>query len=237
MSVPPQGPPPGWPSQQPQYWHPPPGQQPWVPAGPPTPKGHRGLFIGLAVIVLVCITGFAGLMINAADRADVTDDERIANARVAQLPQNFDTVCEDGSVSNAAPLRKPYTIVAFEQGAGFVDWSSMSMRGDAPFAAGDDVTEINVVACVTRKPGTQIKQGACDIESGGEHLTVDRFSVDYTVELREARTGRFLADLGTVPGPSDRCPFISFLDGKSPKIFGAADTAAVEAKLSEFAGA
>lgn len=35
-------------------------------------------------------------------------------------------------------------------------------------------------------------------------------------------------------GPSDRCPF---LDSESPKIYGSADKAAVEAKVSEFAGA
>lgn len=38
-------------------------------------------------------------------------------------------------------------------------------------------------------------------------------------------------------GPSDRCPFISLLDCESPKIYGSADKAAVEATLSEFAGA
>lgn len=241
MTVPPQGPPPGW--TPPVYWQPPHGQPPYgqppyaqPPWATPPPSSNKGLFITLGVIVAICVVGFVGLMIGAADRSDITDEERADNARVARSATDFAIVCQAGSVSNAGPFEKPYTIMAFEQGAGFVPWESMSFSGYARFRAGDDVTAIDVVACVGRVPGTEIKQGSCDIDSGGEQLTVDRYSVDYTVQVRQARTGKLIADLGTVPGPSDRCPFISLFDGESPKIYGAPDTAAVEAKLSEFAG-
>lgn len=38
------------------------------------------------------------------------------------------------------------------------------------------------------------------------------------------------------PGPAEDCPYISFFDRESPKIFGQPDKAAVEAKLTEFVG-
>ncbi|WP_156409154.1 hypothetical protein [Mycobacterium sp. Root265] len=227
MSVPPQGPPPGWPPQGPPYWAAP---------VPPPPSNNRGLLIVLSVIVSVCVAGFAGLMIAAADRAEVSDDERAANARVAHSPTDFEIVCRAGSVSNARSFERPHTIMAFADDDGLGAWTTITFTGDAPFLVGTDLTKVDTVACVSRKPGTEVKEGTCDVESGGELYEAGRYSVEYTVELRQARTGALVENLGTVPGPSDDCPYISFFDRESPKIFGSPDKAAVEAKLTEFVG-
>jgi hypothetical protein len=244
---PPPGQPPYWPPPRsppahgPQYWPPQQGQ-PWrYPPTAPPPKSNRGLVIGLiaAVAVLGVLFGavFGAKILRSGSGAGVvSESERMANAKTATFVADFDVVCGKGSVSNAAEFHKPYRIAAFFEGVRPDDWSQLSLDSKATYAAHEGaLSSINVVACLSRKPGTEVKSGSCQFESGGDDVDVDRYAVQYEVELREAKTGKTIGNLGAVNGPADHCPFLAFFDRNHPKIFSDPDAAALEAKLGKFA--
>jgi hypothetical protein len=91
------------------------------------------------------------------------------------------------------------------------------------------------VACLTKKDDTAVKSRTCKFESHGETKDVDYFAVKWDVSLREAKTGKEIAHLGTVNGPASDCPFLSYFNPNDPKIYGAPDPMAVSAKIEEFA--
>lgn len=59
--------------------------------------------------------------------------------------------------------------------------------------------------------------------------------MQYNIELREARTGKTIAQLGAVDGPADHCPFLLWVDEHNPKMDAEPDSAQVSAKLAQFA--
>ena len=74
----------------------------------------------------------------------------------------------------------------------------------------DDFQSANVVACLSHKPGTEVKSLTCNFETdAGEHVTVDYYSVQCDIELREARTGKHIEQLGAVdvPQPAARSSY------------------------------
>ncbi|MCT7661351.1 hypothetical protein [Mycobacterium deserti] len=248
--TPPQAQPPQWPSPaphgHPRQWPPPQGQPwQWPPTGPPTPPPSKntGLLIGIgAAVALIVVFVLAFVVPNILGSessnggSDVSDEQRAANATTAASLSDFDVVCGTGSVSNAAPYEKPYSIAAFHQGTAENDWDAVTLDNQADYVADrSNLTSINVVACLTRKDGTEVKSGTCEFGSGGEQVAADHYAVEYDLELREAKTGKAITNLGTVNGPATRCPFIAYFDENDPEIFGSPDPAAVEDKLAEFA--
>ncbi|MGV0745756.1 hypothetical protein [Mycolicibacterium sp. XJ870] len=161
----------------------------------------------------------------------VSDEERAANAKAAEWPDDFDIVCKNGSVSNAGDYAEPYTAVAFYPGMQPDAWYGVAGVNDSAY----DFSKINVVACLSRKAGTEVESGQCESKSWDKPISIDYYSVQYDIELREAKTGKKIKDLGTVNGPAVDCPSVTFFDWVPPKLFGEPDGAAVEAKLAEAA--
>jgi hypothetical protein len=171
--------------------------------------------------------------VGSEEDGPVSDEERAANARTAQFTADYDVVCERGSVANAADYAKPYTIVAFSE-AGRDRWHQVSV--DAPYAGTDmSPSSINVVACLSRKPGTEVRSGSCEFRSGDRDVEVDHYAVEYDLQMHEAKTGSLITSLGTVKGPASDCPTLVYFGGDEPKIYGAPDPAVVATKLAGFA--
>ncbi|WP_157576357.1 hypothetical protein [Mycobacterium sp. GA-2829] len=225
---PPPGPPPGW---QPG---PPPG---WPPQPPPKRGSKTNLVIGLVAgaVALVIVVVFVAIVTTTVseDPGPVTDEQRAANAKVAQTTSEFETVCERGSIANAAAYRKPYTFVTFsESGTGM--WHEMSlMKLDQN--ASPVPTSVNLVACLAVKPGSEVRSGSCEFRSNGRDVEVDRYAVEYELRVHEARSGRLVTSLGTVKGPATSCPVVEYFGSGDRKIYGDPDDVVVTQKLEAFA--
>ncbi|WP_110797695.1 hypothetical protein [Mycolicibacterium setense] len=257
MSVPPQGPPPPpygqppygqqpphWPPLQPQQWPgapagppPPYGQPPygaqspqWSPAGPPIrPKKSR---LGIAIVAVVAVFGISiiglmgyGFFKVAGETQEITADS----------VSDFSKVCENGAVTNAAAYGPPYKIAAYYYNFGFAGptWSSAPVSNWT--SGSEEFTEINVVACLDRKDGTEVKTATCEDDEAGAHITVDFYSVDYEITYRQAKTGEVIRR-DTVGSSGDRCPIMATYNKKTRKIYADPDMDALEAKLQAFAG-
>ncbi|MUL83662.1 MULTISPECIES: hypothetical protein [unclassified Mycolicibacterium] len=153
--------------------------------------------------------------------------------RVAQSASDFSQVCDNDRITNAAEYGKPYNAVAYFKGLGIVNeiWLSASDS-----ALSDEFSKINVVACLDRKRGSEVKSIQCVDDDDGNNIKVDYYSVEYEITFREAKTGKVIRSGETVTGTAERCPFIATYDRKSRKMYARPDDDAVAAKLDEFAG-
>ncbi|WAC90668.1 hypothetical protein [Mycobacterium sp. Aquia_213] len=244
MSYPQQWPPPQ-PPQYPQQWPPPPYPPPG-PYPPPAPrKTNRVLIIVLALAATVAlipaaIVGFFVIRDIARDGLDGRGGTRKASSL-----SEFDVVCDRGSISNAAAYAKPYQIAAFTPDdrpspmsqVSKDHWSELTLDSRADYRVSPgDFQSVNVVACLTHKAGTEVKSRTCDFKTDdGDHVTVDYYAVQYDIELREARTGKHIEQLGAVDGPAASCPFLIWVNKRDRKVYAEPDHAAVDAKLAEFA--
>lgn len=234
-----------WPPQQPQYpqqW-PPPYPPPSYPPPAPAPRKTNVLLIvvlaiaAIVVLVPVALVGFFLIQ-------DMARDGRGESKKATSL-SDFDVVCDRGSISNAATYQKPYKIVAFApydepdpmRELTSMHWRQVTLDSRADYGPTDNnFQSTNVVACLTRKPGTEAKSRTCDLKTdAGEHIAVDLYTVQYDLELREAKTGKRIAQLGSVDGPAASCPFFVWVKKRDPKLYAGPDSAAVNAKLAEFA--
>jgi hypothetical protein len=148
---------------------------------------------------------------------------------------SFDVVCEGDWVENAADYGEPYNIIAFYYGLGFsgTDWWSV---GPDKWTDSGEFTQINAVACLTRKEGSEVKSRTCEDNDAGARIQVDYYSVDYDVELRAAKTGKVVRSLGVVSGTARSCPVLATYDRRSKKIFARPDEDAVARMLAKFGG-
>ncbi len=89
--------------------------------------------------------------------------------------------------------------MAFFKGLGIVDEIWLPVAADK-WTTSDQFSEINVVACLDRKKGSEVKSASCVDDDDGNHVTVDYYSVEYEVTFREAKTGNVITSGGTVPG-------------------------------------
>ncbi|OBA63094.1 hypothetical protein A5647_06210 [Mycobacterium sp. 1100029.7] len=195
-----------------------------------------------AVVVLVpaALVGFFVIKDIAHDGLDGRGGTKKASAL-----SDFDVVCDRGSISNAASYGKPYKIVAFAPDVrpspmsqvSHDHWTELTPGPRADYRANaNEFQAANVVACLTQKAGTEVKSRSCDFKTdAGDNVTVDYYAVQYNIELREAKTGKHIEDLGTVDGPAARCPFLLWVNKRDHKMYAEPDDAAVEAKLAEFA--
>lgn len=230
-----------WPPQPPQY------PQHWPPPYPPPAprKTNVALIVVLTVAAIVILVPAA--LIGFFVIRDVARDglDGRGGIKKATTLSDFDVVCDRGSISNAATNGKPYKIVAFapdERPSPMSQvvsdhWTQLTLDPRADYRAGsEDFQSVNVVACHTRKPGTEVKSLSCDFKTdSGDHVTVDYYAVQYNIELREARTGKRIEQLGPVDGPAASCPFLLWVKKRDPKMYAEPDAAAVDAKLAEFA--
>lgn len=235
-----------WPPQPPQYPQYPRYPQQWPPPYPSPAPARRKTNVGLVVLLVVAAMVFlvpAALVGFFVIQGMVRDGR--GETRKAASPMDFDVVCDGGSISNAAAYGKPYKIAAFApddepspmRELANSHWSEVMLDSRADYAAKpDDYQATNVVACLTRKPGTEVKSRTCDMKTDtGEHVNVDYYTVQYDIELREARTGKHIEQLGTVDGPTTSCPFYVWVNKRDRKTYAGPDSTAVNAKLAEFA--
>lgn len=229
-----------WPPQPPQY------PQQWPPSYPSQPplrrKTNVGLIVVLAVAAVVVLVPVA--LVGFFLLQDMARDER-GRVQEAASPTAFDVVCDGGSISNAAAYGKPYKIAAFApddepspmRELANSHWAEVTLDSRADYRANpDDFRSTNVVACLTRKSGTEVKARTCNLQTDtGEHVDVDVYAVQYDIELREAKTGKRIEQLGTVDGPAVSCPLLVWVKTRDPKAYAGPDSAAVDAKLAEFA--
>ncbi|MUL66335.1 hypothetical protein BOO86_17820 [Mycobacterium sp. CBMA 234] len=220
------------------YWQAPYGQAPYgqAPQGqwpqyPPPPKKSTGRVLGVVAAVFAIPVVIAAVV-------GITAGIRGEPPTTATSADNFNAVCNNGSVSNAADYQKPYKIVAFYESVVLMSkWAKVSMLDREATYSGADLppSSINVVACLSRQTATEKKEGTCEYESGGDKDRVSRYSVEYDLELREAKTGKRIKSLGSVSGPSTRCPIMATYRSSSLKIYGDPDKDQLDAKLKEFA--
>lgn len=173
----------------------------------------------------ILFVGFIGYEIYRAD-AEGQD-------RTAYSASDFSDACDNDHITNAAEYREPYNVVAFFKGLGLVDEIWLSVADDK-WATSGDFTEINVVACLERKRGSEAKVTSCVDDD--DHTTVNYYSVEYEITFREAKTGKVIMDGGTVPGTAGSCPVLGSYDKRSRKMYARPDEDAVQAKLDAFAG-
>lgn len=256
MSFPPQGPPPygpppygqppHWPPPQGQPWQgqagapppygrpaygpPPYGQPQWSPARPPIRPKKSGLGIAIVAVIAVLGISFVGFMGYLVDKVDAEGQDR-----TAQSASDFSSVCDNDHITNAAEYGKPYNIAAFFKGLTFMDESWLPVSSDK-WSTSDRYSEINVVACLDRKKGSEVKATSCVDDDDGNRTTVDYLSVEYEVTFREAKTGKVIKDGGTVTGTAGSCPMLGSYDKRSRKMYARPDDDAVQAKLDAFAG-
>ncbi|WP_166902192.1 hypothetical protein [Mycobacterium sp. DL440] len=244
MSLPPQGPPPygqpsygqqqppNWPRPQPQQWAGAPFGQPphWPQTGPSIPpkKSRLGIAIVAVIVVIgISIVGFMSYMVIKVGGE--------GQDRTAYSASSFSDVCDKDWISTAPEYGKPYNIAAFYKGLGIMGEAWLSVPSNK-WATSNEYSKINVVACLDRKTGTEAKSIPCVFDDDGNRITVDYYSAEYTIELREAKTGKVIQDLGTVSGTADSCPFIASYERRSKTMYAAPDGDAVAAKLAEFTG-
>lgn len=228
-------------SQPPQY----PQQWPAAPHPAPAPrKPNLLLLLVLAplVIVLLVVVGLVGFYV-VKDIARGGLDGR-GGSREATSFSSFDVVCDRGSISNAAQFGKPYKIAAFgpddrrmpltQQSSD--PWTQLTLDPGADYAAAaSDFRSVNVVACLSHKPGTAVKTRDCTVETkAGEQVTFGYYAVQYSIELREARTGKHLDQLPAVDGPAQSCPFLLWVNTHERKMYAQPDLAAIGAELAEY---
>ncbi|KLI07359.1 hypothetical protein A5731_05525 [Mycolicibacterium conceptionense] len=184
----------------------------------------------VAVIALLGVLAVVAKSVGGGKEKTVSDEQRAANAITAEWSTEFDVVCKDGSVGNAGAYTQPYKFAAFFQGLQDGSWYQVADQRS------EEISEINVVACLTRKSDTEVKSGQCESTSWDKPITIDHYAVQYDIDLREARTGKYISNLGTVNGPAGECPSIAFFDWVPDKLYGEPDGEAVAEKLADFAG-
>ncbi|WP_231974876.1 hypothetical protein [Mycobacterium sp. E1747] len=199
--------------------------------------------VAVAAIVVVVPAAIVGFFVIRDVAHDGLDGR--GGVQKATSVMGFDVVCDRGSISNAAAYGKPYKILAFAPNdepdpmsqLSNTHWNEVILDSRADYAVSpNDFQSANVVACLTRKPGSETKARTCDLKTdAGERVSVDYYAVQYDVELREARTGKRIEHLGTVDGPATGCPFLVWINKREPKLYARPDAAALDAKLAEFA--
>jgi hypothetical protein len=194
-----------------------------------------------AIIVLIPV-GLVGFFLIKGIAHDGLDGR--GAAKTATSFSDLDVVCDNGSISNAAAYGKPYIAVFAPEtersplsNVSPDHWSEVSFDSVADYRVNREAFgSTNVVACLSRKPGTEVKSRTCEFKlDSGEQVSVDYYAVQYNIDLREAKTGKHIEQLGAVNGPATSCPALLWVDRHNRKQYAGPDSAAVDAELSKFA--
>lgn len=229
------------------------------PYGQPNKK-NTGLIVGIvigAVLLIAIVATVLALTLSGSDdktsdnnKKDSTKDSsktekkeeandeklRAANAKTASSLNQFNAVCDTGSISNAAEFAAPYKVAAFSKSEDSRSWSSISLAYNADYNTKyDDYASANVVVCVEEKPGAAVKANTCEMKMSGETMKIDYYATTYKATAYEAKSGKKVKDLGEIGGPATTCPyFASVSDRNDPKLTARPDSDAVDAAIVKF---
>ena len=224
---------------------------PTGPSSPMQPHSNKNLIIGVVVAAVVALLIIAGVVVaiamsgNKSDNKNTNDNNttnqqdddalRSANAETANSLSDFDVVCDNGSISNAAAYEKPYKVTAFASNSTTRSASTVSLPFGADYNADyKDYAATNIVACLAEKEGSAVKSKTCDFKSGGETVKLDFYALKYALTLREAKTGKLIKELGEVNGPATTCPFFVSYSKDDPKYYARPDSDAVGMAIEKF---
>lgn len=242
-------------NSQPNYI-PPDTPNPWTQANKPTaqPGNNNGKDKKTKLIIIASIAGLllAGGIVafllmssqggevanndnDTSEQNEVPESVRIENSRTAGSVTEFNTICDVGSITNAADFAKPYKIAAFSQTNHDRTWTPVTLDSSAEYSVSASEPEsTNVIACLSEKEGSASKTNTCEFRSGGQGINVDYYSLEYNLALHEAKTGKKIKDLGVVKGTADECPTSAIFSPSNPQIYASPDSAEINSALSRF---
>lgn len=222
-------------------------------------KSKRTLLIVIAASVVVLAIAVAAIIFFTKDKKDDQsstngstsqstentkgEDQKAAaaNAVTASSLSDFDAVCSNGTVKNAADSTGAKKIVAFSQNSGNRKdtWTSVSTAYSASYTADREAPQdVTTVACIKEKKNSAVKSSTCSFKVSGEEKTADYYAVEYDLTLLDAKTGKTVSTSSeSIGGPATKCPmFASFTDKNDLKLYAKPDQASIDAALAAFAG-
>jgi hypothetical protein len=174
----------------------------------------------------------------AADTpADATTDTATPGEKVeAKTLDDYKAACSTGGmVTNATAYggASPHPIVVFEKGSDDKFAQSLVSFKDTTWSAvASKVTGGQLVACIARKAGSEVKLKDCPITDSVTKVTADVafHSSKYTVDVYEALTGKKVTSFEN-SSIATTCPTNAVYNKADPKIYAVFDQVALEASL------
>lgn len=222
-------------------------------AGGTRKKRIVGYIVGsVAIVILSALTTYIALSSLYGSQEELpADQQRSKTTRYQEAPTNrtitamshrdFGAVCGGFTVQNAAPYTKKSTalIVTFSQSPRTKDsWSYEDVGyGKTYTRTNGDFTRINTVACLHEILDTKVFSKVCDYEQDGEHVSVRYYSIRYKLSYYEAKTGKRIADAGTVEAPAGACPSFIDYDQQSLTAYATPENDAIDIAHSNFIAA
>jgi hypothetical protein len=187
-------------------------------------KFEIGVLFPAAILALAAL-GSCGGGGSAGGGSDAKGGSGAQTAQATPLfPDNFKGVCSGASVSTATPYEegaKAHKALYFATYKDdFTDQSS-SLPGDWTVlfsAQGDALKAIDLVVCARRTAATQVK--VCDGYKNHDKPTENKVrwhTATYELSVREARTGKTLAET-TAEATDSSCPMFMSFDGDSETV-------------------
>ena len=188
-------------------------------------KAASALFAAALVVTSLASCGEKPISSNRSD-ANQTAAADISAGPNLLFPDNFKGVCSGASVSSAtaydaaAKAHKALYFATYKDD--FVDQSS-SLPGDwtVQFAADHDALKaIDVVVCAKRTAAQEVK--VCDGFKNKDKPTQNKVrwhTATYDLSVREAKTGKILAQK-TVEASDSDCPMFMMFNGDTETVDG-----------------
>ena len=255
--------PPVQPPVAPAYPQQPTGYQPQqVPGTGYTPqpsKSNMGLIIGLVIggilllmviggIVLAVIFASAGSKSSTSSSSSTgTDSSTSSNsssdnspstkaAYTAKYSSDFSKVCDGTPIANAADFttKQAAIIATYSKRPESTIWSGEYVGYGKSYYLKDikDFTKVSVVSCLKTTTGAESASIPCTGKDTDP--TINYHSVTYAMTFYEAKTGKKIADGGTVTGPADTCPSFTSYNTSTLNAFATPDDDQTEAALDSF---
>jgi hypothetical protein len=203
----------------------PPSETPVAPALTPVsqPKSKKPLIIILIIAVLLLIGGavaayfllnkdissvVAPTQVSESSNEEIAPDQKEA-VTIANFTE-FQQVCENKIVTNAAATEKPYEILPFLKTTNM--WAAMALTDTS-----SDIASINVIACIDIDSSTEkLIQADCSVKnlSTQQDTTVDAYSATYNVTFYAPSTGEILAKDSVTPAAASCPTFVTTDDSK-----------------------
>ena len=255
--------PPVQPPAAPAYPQQPSGYQPQQTPGtgyaPQPTKSNTGLIIGLVIggiLLLMVIGGIVLAVIFASAGSKSTTPSTSTNgsnnstsgsssnsstpstkaAYTAKYSSDFSKVCDGTPIANAADFttKQAAVIATYSKRPEASTWSGEYVGYGKSYYLKDikDFTKISVVSCLKATTGTESPSIPCTGKDTSP--TINYHSVTYAMTFYEAKTGKKIADGGTVSGPADTCPSFTSYNTSTLNAFATPDDDQTEAALDSF---
>lgn len=157
----------------------------------------------------------------------------------AKALDDYKAACSKGGmVTNATVYGgdPPHPVVVFEKGSDEKFAQSLISFKDTTWSAvASKVAGGQLVTCIARKSGTEVKLKNCPITDSVTKVTADVafHSSKYTVDLYEASTGKMVNSFEN-SSISTACPTNAVYNKADPKIYAVFDQVALETSLSPY---